>query len=178
MIAGGQLPEKTSAPIVLISYVSWSGDVGRLARFIRRDLEPDFRIEWAPIRPVHSRGYAGWLARSFIPGWRERIRPVIIDLSRFDLVCLGFPKWTLSCPPLNEYLQLLERPQGKPFALFMSYGGFDEERYFRGIRRKIERAGAQVCCTTKVRRSALREGQHAASVTLFCDCIRRRLIDS
>ena len=163
---------------VLIIYFSYTSCVAALAEVIARELSAAGAVTVRAIEPKKSRGYWGWLARSFIRGWRSPILPTTTDLAPYDLVCLGFPKWTFACPPVNEYLCLAQSARGKRFALFMSYGGFDEERYLQGMVQRIKRLGGIVVAAQKVRRRQIRQGEHTEILRQFCQQIRQACINS
>ncbi|MBI3939768.1 MAG: hypothetical protein HY315_02935 [Acidobacteria bacterium] len=152
----------------LIVFFSFTSNVRTLATAIRKELEAAGEVDFAVIEPKRVRTGLGWLARSFLPGWRAPIRPTITDVSRYDLVCLGFPKWTFACPPVNQYIRLMQPTQGKKLALFMAFGGFDQERYLRSMVRQVSRRGAVVVATLAAKRSSIRENGHLGAVRLFC----------
>jgi hypothetical protein len=154
---------------ILVVYFSWTGSVARLAEFLRSRLEPFGPVETARIKPVVDRSYWGWLFRSFLPGWRVPIEPVNTDLGEYDRVCIGFPKWTLACPPVNEYLRAMRLTGCSRIALFMSHGGFDGARYLRGIAKKVTRKRARLDATISIRRSTIRDGSFKSEMVRFCD---------
>jgi hypothetical protein len=153
---------------VLIVYFSWTGYVEKLARHLRAQLQPFGEVVMARIEPMRQHGYWIWLACSFLPGLRVPIRPVTTDLGEYDVVCLGFPKWTVSCPPVNQYIQLIQLKPGKSVGLFMSYGGFYQECYLRSMIKKVSGKGAQIVAVASIKRSAIRDGSFHDSLERFC----------
>jgi len=152
----------------LIVYFSWTGYVEKLAEHLRTQLEPFGEVVTARIEPVRQHGYWIWLACSFLPGLRVPIQPVTTDLGEYDVVCLGFPKWTVSCPPVNQYLHSMQLKPGNRIGVFMSCGGFDEERYLRSMMKKVARRGAQIVAVATIKRSAIRNGTFRNSLERFC----------
>ncbi len=153
---------------VLIVYFSFTSNVRILADSIRAELETTCEVRVAAIEPKKRRGYWRWLVRSFLPGWRVPIKETLTDLEPYELVLLGFPKWTLNCPPVNQYLKIMKGSGGKKFGLFMSYGGFDEERYMRSMTKRVCARGAHIVATLSVRRNAIREGTYQDQIRSFC----------
>lgn len=160
---------------ILIIYFSFGSTVKMLAEAIGANLQPFGSVKCACIEPKRHEGYWGWLLRSLVPGWRVPIQPTITDLRPYELVCLGFPKWTLSCPPLNQYLGEVEGSRAKKFALFMVAGGFDEARYMRSIAHKVSKIGGHVADTMHLRRRQVLSGEHKEAARLFCQRISRCL---
>ncbi len=152
----------------LIVYYSWTGAVEKMAEQIRLHLKPFSEIVEERIVPVQEHGYWGWLMRSFLPGWRVPIRPAGTETGAYDLVCLGFPKWTLSCPPVSQYVAAMRWPSGQKFGLFMSYGGFDGERYLKDMMKRVARKGARIVAAAPIRRGAVRDGSFKDAMERFC----------
>lgn len=120
------------------------------------------------IDPRTERSYWHWLARSFVPGSPVPIRPVETDLRDARAVFLGTPKWTLSCPPITEFCRRVEF-DGTPVGLFLTYGGFDEERYARSLVATLEERGADVRATLLVQRDDVGTDACEDRVEQFCE---------
>ena len=88
-------------------------------------------------------GYLHWLAYSFVPDSEVEIENPEVELSHYDVVLLGFPKWTFSCPPLNGFVRKLRSLNKPRFYLFMTCGGFDEQRFLDSFTRKLAQDGLQ-----------------------------------
>jgi len=84
------------------------------------------------------------------------------------MVFLGMPKWTWSCPPVNQYLGMLQNAHGKPVAAWICYGGFDQARFLRGFLGKLRRLGLRPVACGLIRRREIREGTCRADVLAFC----------
>ncbi len=156
----------------LIVYMSWTGCVAKLAERLQIQLAPFGDVAIERIVPTRQHSYWGWLIRSFLPGWRVTIQPIAAGSGDYDVVCLGFPKWTLSCPPVNQFIQSFPVSAGSRIGLFMSCGGFDHERYMKGMVKKLVRKGARVVAVTIIKRSAIRDERFAEEMERFC----RRLL--
>ncbi|MCS7117070.1 MAG: hypothetical protein RMJ31_02250 [Nitrososphaerota archaeon] len=152
---------------VLLIYFSWRGATKRVALDIKRMLEEKYHLEVYEIKPMVEYGYFGWLIRSFIPNSRVPIHPLPFDLTRYDLIYLGLPKWAFSCPPINEYLHLMSGAEGKMFKVFLTYGGFDEDRYLKAFVRKLRSKGINVVTTLKVKRSRIGGEDYLRSLNDF-----------
>lgn len=153
---------------ILILYFSYQSTVETVAESIAVRLgELGHSVHVENIQPVQPRGYWRWLLLSFIPGVRVRIRPVRVDFGSYDRICLGFPKWTLSCPPVNELLARTAIPRSLPFGLFMVYGGWDQDRYLRAMIRRVSWTNPVVACTS-LKRTLVVAGEHTTAVSEFC----------
>ena len=152
----------------LIVYFSWTGCVAKLAEHLRTQLVPLGEVVMMRIVPVREHGYWGWLMRSFLPGWSVPIHPVVADFGDYDVVCLGFPKWTLSCPPVNRYIRDIPLHPRSRIGLFMSCGGFDQERYMKSMVNRLALRGARVVAVTSIRRNAISDGRFKKEIDHFC----------
>ena len=72
-------------------------------------------------------------------------------LAEYDAVFLGSPKWTLSCPPVNAYLEAADF-QGTTVGLFVTFGGFDEERFTQSLADRLRSLGSTVPAKLLVKR--------------------------
>ncbi|MFB6134874.1 MAG: flavodoxin family protein, partial [Halanaeroarchaeum sp.] len=122
------------------------------------------------IRPRTDRRYSNWLLRSFVPGSSVPIEPIATDLSNADTLFVGSPKWTLSCPPVTEYLARLEATD-VPTGVFLTYGGFDETRYMDNLVAQVRNAGADVVATLLVQRDRVGSGEYRAGLESFVTAV-------
>jgi hypothetical protein len=58
--------------------------------------------------------------------------------------------------------------RGKRIALFMSFGGFDQDRYLCSVIRKVANRGAIVVATLAIKRSCIQEKTCEAELVSFC----------
>jgi len=151
-----------------LAYFSRTGATRSVAEEIRRYLEPQNHVDICEIVPVKRRSYLGWLVRSFIPGYRVDIHSAVTDLSQYELLLIGSPKWTFGCPPINEYVSRLRGAEGRRFAVFLTYGGFDEKRYLRGLIEAVAKKGLKPSGYLLIKRRSILEGIHRERVEDFC----------
>lgn len=148
-----------------VTFYSRTGNTHAVAKDIAaRCRDP----EVCRIRPQTERSYANWLLRSFLPGSRVPIRPLRTDLREFDTVFLGTPKWTFSCPPVTEFVSR-GKLDGVTVAPFVTYGGFDEERYTRRLAARLRRKGAAVPATLRVARDSIGGPEYESAIDEFYD---------
>lgn len=126
---------------------------------LHRHCSPSADVTIAEICPVKPLGYWRWLLLSFIPGSRRPIHPTETNLAPYDLVILGLPKWTVSCPPINKYLDSLSNHHGKRIAVFVSYGGFGEKRFLRALITNLSNLGFNVVASAAFKRRRIEGGE-------------------
>lgn len=152
---------------MLIAYFSWTGNTEKVASRIAANFSNN-EVAVYRIVPIKERDYWAWLLLSFLPGSRVQILPHPLDVSKFDLIVLGCPKWTFSCPPFNEFVSGMKNQLGKNAAFFTTYGGFDEERFVSSIVRKLGKNGMNVRSQLLVKRDRVQSGSYVQSVDDFC----------
>jgi len=158
---------------VLIAFFSYTGNTRAAAKHLAALMNiREVKVELEEIQPSKRYPYFYWLLLSFIPNLRTPIKKPRVDPSNYDLVCLGLPKWTLSCPPVNQYLKEVNL-RGKVVGLFLTYGGFDEKRYLRQIVKQLTRKGVKVKATLLLKRSWIKENKTGEPLRRFC----RALLD-
>jgi len=156
---------------ILVVYYSFTSTVESLARSIETCLASRHHVTVSAIKPVRTRSYWEWLFLSFIPGSSVAIADPRVNPEGFDRMCIGFPKWTFSCPPLNRYLAMLPKlPAEISLGLFMAYGGFDEDRYLREITARVSRKGRLVA-SLAVKRRLADTVESTSLVREFCDAL-------
>lgn len=156
---------------ILVVYYSFTSTVQGLAKSIESYLSTRHDVTVATIEPVRDRSYWNWLLLSFIPGSSVAIINPREDFESFDRICIGFPKWTFSCPPLNRFLAILPKlPSETSLGLFMGFGGFDEDRFLRRIEARVSRKGRLVA-SLAVKRKLLETPKTLSFVRQFCDAL-------
>lgn len=152
---------------LLVAYFSCTGNTKCIAQALSERLGNSYDVEIVEIVPTRKRSYLHWLAYSFVPDSEVDIENPETELSRYDVVLLGFPKWTFSCPPLNRYIRRLGS-LGKPkFYLFMTCGGFDEQRFLNSMTRKLTKIDCNVVGSLMIRSKQIQNGTYAQSVDSF-----------
>lgn len=155
---------------VLITFFSYTGNTRvaaqRLAALLRKEAEVDLE----EIQPIKRYPYLCWLLLSFIPNLRTTIKQPKVDPRRYDLVCLGVPKWTFTCPPVNQYLEEVDLT-GKAVGLFVTYGGFDERRYLKQMVNHLTKKGVKLKATLLLKRSWVKEDKIGEPLRRFCSVL-------
>jgi flavodoxin len=168
-------PSTREKPRLLIAYYSCSGNTRRIGQVLSETLRKSCDVETTEILPTRGRSYLHWLLYSFIPGSKVELRNPEIDVSGYDLVLLGFPKWTLSCAPLNAFICKLRNVSVPRFYLFMTSGGFDEQRFLDSITSRLAKKGCNVVESLMIRRDQIQRGSYKASVDSFAKRVEAHL---
>jgi hypothetical protein len=156
---------------VLISYFSRTGHTEGLAKAIADELASrGHEPEWEVIRPAVRYSWfrelvLDWprypsIGLSLVSAsWRRRhldtyhqIEEEIQaldhpDVSGFDLVCIGGPKWAQLSYPVARYCATVQGIRGKRVGSFFTFGGpplktFEIELYEKSMARMLARVGA------------------------------------
>ena len=161
---------------VLIAYYSRTGHTGTLAQRIAEELksrghEVVFeRIEvtrqksrWNLLfRQVYqypivalcvaSSSFRRWWLKHYIQP-EDDLQPLSHpDVSEFDHVCIGGPKWCYISYPISRYLRLLKGLHNKKVSAFSTFGGppfeiFEIELIFRPMNDRIQALGGTLTAT-------------------------------
>jgi flavodoxin len=155
----------------LIAFFSYTGNTRAVAYRLATLLNSKrVEVDVEEVQPTKRYPYFYWLTLSFIPNLRIRIKQPKLDPSGYDLLCLGLPKWTLACPPINQYLKEVNL-EGKALGLFVTYGGFDERRYLKQMMKQLAKKGAKIKATLLLKRSLVKEDKVEAPLRRFCDAL-------
>ena len=164
----------TGAESPVVVYYSRTGTTRRIAADAAAELAATAgSVSVDPIRPRRERSYPNWLARSFVPGSTVPIEPTRTDLRDAPAVLLGSPKWTLSCPPVTEFLERAHL-DGVPTGVFLTYGGSDERRDAEALVDRVEACGADVRATLLVERDRVGSEAYVAGLREFCRAVSPR----
>lgn len=161
-------------PRILVAYFSYTGNTRIVGEALSENLQRSFDVNTVEIVPKRNRSYLHWLMYSFVPGSEVEIKNPEEELSGYDAVVLGFPKWTFSCPPLNRFIRKLKSTSGQTFFLFMTCGGFDEQRFLRSVTAKLVRSGCNVVGSLAVKRKQVQEGMYGTAVDSFARLVSER----
>jgi flavodoxin len=140
---------------LLIAYFSYTGNTKRIAQALVERLQNFCDVEIVEIVPTRRRCYLHWLAYSFVPDSEVDVENPEMELSHYDIVLLGFPKWTFSCPPINKFIRRLKSLNKPKFYLFMTCGGFDEQRYLDSFARKLISVGCNIVGSLMIKRKQI-----------------------
>jgi hypothetical protein len=161
---------------ILIVYYSRTGYTARLAERIARELQArshtvvldrlevvERKSKWnLLLRQIYQypmvaccllapRLRRWWLAR--YPQPEDDIQPPAHpDVSEFDHVCIGGPKWCYISYPVARYLREVEGLSGKRVSAFATFAGppfkvFELELLFEPMRRRVEESGGTLVAT-------------------------------
>jgi hypothetical protein len=173
---------------ILLSCFSRTGSTERLAQSIAAELQSrGHTLEWEVIKPAVYYSWFREVSRDFprypsiftslaSSSWRrhhletyyqveEDIQPLRFpDVSGFDRICIGGPKWAQIAYPVARYLQTVRGIRGKLVGSFSTFGGpplpaFEIELYEKPMARFLGRMGAEVVANLGVS-----SGYHEASI--------------
>jgi hypothetical protein len=164
---------------ILMAYFSRTGCTENLARVIGDELkERGHAVTWEVIKPAVTYPWLREIARDFprYPSiacsvlssrWRdhhiktytqveEDIQPLKYpDVSTFDRICIGGPKWGQISYPLARYLKTIQGIGGKKAGFFATFGGppfksFEIDLIEKPVSQLLERMGAKVVANVYV----------------------------
>jgi hypothetical protein len=160
---------------LLVAYFSYTGNTRHVAQALVERLQRSCAVEIVEIIPTHKRSYLHWLAYSFVPGSEVQIENPEMELSGYDAVLLGFPKWTFSCPPVNRFIRKLRGTEVPKFFIFMTCGGFDEKRFLRSFIRKLAGMGCNAAESMTVKRNEIQREAHGTAVDSFVKHVEEQI---
>jgi hypothetical protein len=159
---------------LLVAYYSYTGNTKLIAQALAERLRDSFEVEVVEIVPTRACCYLLWLAYSFVPGSEVDVGNPEMQLSPYDAVLLGFPKWTFSCPPLNRFIRRLGGLSKPRFYLFMTCGGFDEQRYLDSLTHKLTKMGCNIAGSLTIQRRQIQTETYGDSVESFAKRIHEK----
>lgn len=180
--------ERRGGVKILISYFSRTGNTENLAFAIGNELEErGHSLEWEVIKPVVYYSWLREVARDFprylsiafslvSDRWMEHhirtynqveedIQPLMHpDVSEFDRICIGGPKWGQISYPIARYIQIVRGIRGKTVGSFTTFGGpplqtFEIDLIHKPMARLLGRMGAEC-----VAMASVTSGYHEASL--------------
>jgi len=158
---------------ILMSYFSRTGCTEKLAMTITDELrERGHEIDFEVIKPAHHYFWLSEMARDWprypsigctlLSSWwrkhhirtyhqiEEDIEPLQFpDVSEFDRICVGGPKWAQISYPVARYLQTVSGIRGKKVGSFATFGGaplkaFEIALIEKPMERLVKRLGAEI----------------------------------
>lgn len=152
---------------LLIAWYSRTGTTLSVVPAIRQTLEAQgHEVTPARLRPRVDLPYPLWLLWSAVPGSRFPLRGPLPDPALFDGCLLALPKWTFSCPPVNEFLARIGR-RLPPTALVVTCGGWGEAAFAAGLTRRLAALGVEPRGALALRRRAVERGDASAFLRAF-----------
>lgn len=138
---------------IAIVYFSFTGKTADVVNILYKFLKEKYEPYIFPIIPERKRAYWEWLLLSFLPGSSVNINfDNLPSLEKFHHLILAFPKWTVSCPPVNSFLKYIPDMPSKQASIIVTYGGFDGKRYMEYYKQLLSRKGFIVKNELLVRR--------------------------
>ncbi len=150
---------------IAIAYFSWTGNTKAVARKITELLNKKHEVIPSEIKPFRDLPYPLWLLLSFIPESKVGISGY--EINDPDVLFLGTPKWTLSCPPVNSFIERIK--WRGPVFLFITCGGFDEIRYAKHLEDKLKKRGFDHRDTLIIKRRLIDEDRHSELILDFLE---------
>ena len=129
----------------IIVYYSYSGNTRKVALVLAEYLREKTEVEIIDLKPQdESCSFLGQCRRAFFKQ-RAKIETANVDLSHYDLICLGSPVWAFApAPAMNTYLDRCFGLENKKLVLFTTYGsGVGNERCLNYMQDSLTRKGAQ-----------------------------------
>ena len=107
----------------IIIYYSYSGNTKKVASVLAEILSQKGEVEIIELKGLdESDKFFSQAFRAFRHK-RAELEPVNLDLTKYDLVCLGTPVWAFGpAPAMNTYLDKCFGLEGKEIILFTTYG--------------------------------------------------------
>ncbi|OGB24494.1 MAG: hypothetical protein A3I66_10825 [Burkholderiales bacterium RIFCSPLOWO2_02_FULL_57_36] len=164
---------------ILIPYYSRSGHTERLALTLAARLRSlghcvalekisvqSVRSKWRlalpllstlPVLPLYlwNTSFRRWWLQRY-PQAQQSIQALSYpDVSSFDRICIGGPKWLYIAYPVARYLEQVQGLAGKPVGAFATFCGpplaiFELEMLFTPLRQRIERKRAHLISTLAI----------------------------
>jgi flavodoxin len=128
-----------------IIYYSYSGNTDKIAKILIEYLRQKYQVNIARLEAWdESASFFGQAARALLRK-KASIAPAGLDLSSYDLICLGTPVWAFApAPAMNTYLDKCSGLLGRPVVLFTTYGsGAGVNRCFNYMQKILFKKGAK-----------------------------------
>ncbi|MBM3254778.1 MAG: flavodoxin [Candidatus Omnitrophica bacterium] len=128
----------------IVIYYSYSGNTKQVARVLAELLAQKGEVEEIELKCLDEpRSFFAQCKRAF-RRVRGKIQEATLDLSGYDLVCLGTPVWALSpAPAINTCLDQAVGLGGKRAVLFTTYGsGTGNQRCINYMQEFLSKKGA------------------------------------
>jgi len=107
----------------IVIYYSYSGNTGKVADILSEVLAQKGEVVTIDLHCLdEANSFLAQCHRAF-RHTKGQIEPVNLDLSGYDLICLGTPVWAFGpAPATNTYLDKCSGVEGKSIILFTTYG--------------------------------------------------------
>ena len=161
---------------ILIAYYSRTGFTEKLADLMAQELKPRGHIitrdridvvkrksRWNLLfRQIYqyplvglaliSKSFSGWWLKKYHQPEEDIQPPDYQDVSRFDHVCIGGPKWAYTSYPIARHIKKIRGLENKPVSAFATFGGpplkmFELDFIFTPMARQIQASGGKLVST-------------------------------
>ncbi|UCH11910.1 MAG: hypothetical protein JSW18_03560 [Candidatus Omnitrophota bacterium] len=128
----------------LIIYYSYTGNTGKVAEILKGILSQKGQAEIHRLKPTDESNNFFVQAAGAFTGKRAKLPEEWLDLSGYDLVCLGTPVWAFApTPAINTYLDKCRNLDGKDAICFVTYAsGAGVKRCVNTMIEKLKQKGA------------------------------------
>lgn len=105
-----------------------------------------------------------WLFLSLLPPaiWKFINIPIHIepsfDIYKYDVIAIGFPKWGFMTPPISSFISKYDLSDVSLLP-FMTYGGWDYERFYNKICNMLEKNGGKIIGRLLIKRKLLQDSE-------------------
>ena len=155
---------------ILVSFYSWKGHTGKVAKALATRLGADLvQIGAEKESGMFGKAMGAFLAR------QAPIRPCKTDLSGVDFLVIASPVWAGKVPPyVNRYIELLSNTSGKPFSLVAEMGGRGAENAIAHMRRRLEAKGMQFVSSASTLESEVEMGSFVPKIEELAKTIQQK----
>lgn len=129
----------------IVIYYSYSGNTKKVAEILSEFLAQRGEVQQIELIGLdESKSFFVQAVRA-LSRKRAQIQPVGLDLSGYDLICLGTPVWAFgSAPAMNTYLDKCFGVENKRVILFTTYGsGTGSTRCLNYMQDVLSKKGAR-----------------------------------
>jgi len=129
----------------IIIYYSFSGNTKKVTQVLAEYLKAKGEVEIIELKDLKEDGKFLSQCRKAFYHKTADIQEVNMDLSGFDLICIGTPVWAFGpAPAINTYLDKCLGAEGKEVILFTTYGsGTGNGRCINYMQRTLAKKGAK-----------------------------------
>ena len=124
----------------IIIYHSFSGNTKKVAQALAEYLKTKGDVETLELKDLDDNGNFFSQGSRAIKKERAKINEIKLDLSEYDLICLGSPVWAFgTTPAMNSFLDKCSGVVNKRIILFTTSGGMGDDKcmdYMQGILEK------------------------------------------
>ena len=131
----------------IVVYYSFSGNTRRAAEALADALRKTYEVDILELKALdESKSFFGQALRALVR-IKAKVERVNIDLSEYDLICMGTPVWAFGpAPAMNAYLEKCKGLNGKQAIVFTTYGsGAGNNNCLNYMRSVLNKKGTKKC---------------------------------